>query len=186
MNKNIVLLIHGFEGTPNGSWRPWLMRELEKICVYTAALALPNPNKPILEGWMQAIDNVVQMYPKQKIYFVGHSLGVPAILQYIQQYQPNNVRGSVLVAGPIRNDKKVLMSFFEKELDFAILKKFGKRFSVIHGDNDRFVPFVQAETLSQGLGCNLHKIKKGGHLNEYDGCVELPLIMDELMGFMKS
>jgi len=47
-----VFIIHGFEGEPNGGWRPWLMRELAKFDVYASALPMPTPEKPIvLSGW---------------------------------------------------------------------------------------------------------------------------------------
>lgn len=184
MSKNsnkVVLLVHGFEGTPNGSWRPWLMRELEKAGVYTASLAFPKPNKPELADWISVLNYNVNLFPKSKIYLVGHSLGVPAILQYLQKCKPDNVVCSILVSGPIRNEKKAIKSFFDKDVDYQKVRTFSKRFLVIHGDNDRFVPYKQAVTLSEGLGCQLVTVKNGGHLNEYNGCLELPVALGEIV-----
>jgi len=42
-----VFIIHGFEGSPNGGWRPWLMAELEQHDVYACALSMPNPDNPL-------------------------------------------------------------------------------------------------------------------------------------------
>jgi predicted alpha/beta hydrolase family esterase len=42
-----VFIIHGFEGSPNGAWRPWLMAELEKEDMYCCALAMPSPDAPL-------------------------------------------------------------------------------------------------------------------------------------------
>lgn len=79
-SKKKVLLVHGFEGTPNGSWRPWIMRELEKAGIYTAALAFPKSNNPELTEWISVLNFNTSLFPKNKVYLVGHSLGVPAVL----------------------------------------------------------------------------------------------------------
>lgn len=176
-----VMLVHGFEGTPNGSWRPWLMRELEKVGIYTSALSFPKPNNPMLTEWMTVLDFNVNLFPKDKVYLVGHSLGVPAILQYLQKYRPNNIKHVILVSGPIKNEKKKIKNFFVTKLNYDVLKKICT-YSVVHGDNDRFVSFKQAEQLAKGLGCKLHKIKNGGHLNEYDGCMKLPVLLNQILG----
>lgn len=184
MRKNsnkVVLLVHGFEGTPNGSWRPWLMRELEKVGIYTAALAFPSPNKPELADWMSVLNYNVKLFPKSKIYLVGHSLGVPAILQYLQKYKPKNVECCILVSGPIKNEKKAIKSFFDKKIDYKKIKVLSKRFLVVHGDNDRFVPYKQATILSEELASPLVTIKEGGHLNEYNGCLELPVVLEGIV-----
>lgn len=157
------------------------MRELEKVGIYTAALAFPNPNKPELSDWMSVLNYNAKLFPKSKIYLVGHSLGVPAILQYLQKYKPKNIEYSILVSGPIKNEKKSIGSFFDKKIDCKKTKKLSKRFLVVHGDNDRFVPYKQAITLSEELVSPLVTIKEGGHLNEYNGCLELPIVLDEIM-----
>ena len=41
-----VFIVHGFEGEPNGGWRPWLMGELAKKDIYACALPMPIPSSP--------------------------------------------------------------------------------------------------------------------------------------------
>lgn len=84
------------------------------------------------------------------------------------------------MSGPIKNEKKKIRSFFDPNLDYNDLKKLCT-YSVVHGDNDRFVSFTQAEQLAEKLDCKLHKISKGGHLNEYDGCMKLPIVLKEIL-----
>lgn len=69
-----VFIIHGFEGSPNGGWRPWLMLELEKKDVYACALAMPHPENPLCSEWVQEIERHVIQNKEDDIYLVGHSL----------------------------------------------------------------------------------------------------------------
>lgn len=69
-----VFIIHGFEGSPNGGWRPWLMSELEKKDVYACALAMPHSENPLCSEWVQEIERHVIQNKEDDIYLVGHSL----------------------------------------------------------------------------------------------------------------
>ncbi|MBI4599005.1 alpha/beta hydrolase, partial [Candidatus Uhrbacteria bacterium] len=79
-----VFIIHGFEGSPNGGWRPWLMAELEKQEIYACALSMPMPENPVCDEWVGEISRHIERNSDDKIYLVGHSLGVPAILRYLE------------------------------------------------------------------------------------------------------
>lgn len=180
-NRNvIVFMIHGFEGHPNGGWRPWLMAELERENIYSASLVMKNPYKPIAEVWINEIEENVKKFPNSKIILVGHSLGVPAILRFLQDKNPKNILGCVLVSGPYKIDprakrlKKVLNSFFEKEFNFGKIKKTAEHFTIIHGSDDRGVNFSQGEFLTEKLDGKLVKVNKGGHLNADSGFFKLP------------
>jgi hypothetical protein len=184
--KNIkVFLIHGLGGWPNGGWRPYLMSELSNKSVFCQALAMPSPDKPILSEWINEIEINLKKYPKDKIILVGHSLGVSCILHFLQKEKMKNIKGVVLVSGPYKNEKKVLKNFFETEFDFNKIKKSCKNFSIIHGDNDKAVPFSHAEFLKENLNCDLIKIKNGGHLNGSAGFLKLPQAFKEILKMIK-
>ncbi|MBP7804919.1 MAG: serine hydrolase family protein [Candidatus Pacebacteria bacterium] len=185
-----VFLIHGFEGSPNGGWRSSLMAKLALEDIYACSLPMPDPYTPTRDGWIEEIKHVVPI-PNENIYLVGHSLGVPAILQYLKTL-PEGVKigGVVLVSGPYHNVddgyKEKLKSFFEPAYDFEHYKKTCKNFVVIHGDNDGVVPFADAEEFSKALSCELVSIPNGGHLNGGSGWRELPAALDALMRFIKG
>ncbi len=178
-----VFIIHGFMSSPNGGFRPWLMAELFKNDVYACALPMPDPYHPKKEAWVEAISNAVNMFPEDEIILVGHSLGVPAILRYLQTLSENQkIIGSVLVSGPcysldIENKETKLRradNFLDIPFDFENIKQKSKQFVVIHGDNDPKVPFSHAIEISQKLDCKLVSIPNGKHLGNSDGCFELP------------
>lgn len=181
-----VFIIHGFEGTPNGCWRPWLMAELEKQDVYACSLAMPTPNEPICNEWVQEIARHVELNKNEQIYLVGHSLGVPAILRYLESTEAKNIHGVVLVSGPSENNGyEKLDSFFDKTFNFENAKMKCKNFAIIHGDNDTLVPLSNAQLLAKELNGELILVKNGGHLNGSSGWTALPECLTALNKMMQ-
>lgn len=170
-----VFIIHGFEGSPNGGWRPWLMAELEKQDIYACALPMPTPENPLCSEWVAEITRHVVWNSNDEIYLVGHSLGGPAILRFLEQTSSTNLSGVILVSCPSeKNQNKKLDSFLEEGFNFEKIKHTSPRFVLIHGDNDSLVPLQNAEFLSERLSGELIVIKNGAHLNGSAGWLQLP------------
>ncbi len=181
-----VFLIHGFEGSPNGGWRPWLLGELEKKDVYACALSMPDPADPQPIEWVEEIARHVERNKEDQIYLVGHSLGVPAILRYIESMpKRNRIAGAVLVSGPSMpvDDEKV-NRFLNTPFDFEEIKERIGSCTIIQGDNDPRVSFDHAENLSKNLGAQITVIKNGGHLNGSSGWLKLPEALDAILGMI--
>lgn len=88
------------------------MRELEKRDIYACALAMPNPEYPICSEWIEEIERQVTQNKLDDIYLIGHSLGGPAILRFLEQSQHTNISGVILVSSPSeRNDNSKLDTF---------------------------------------------------------------------------
>ncbi len=180
-----VFLIHGFQGSPAGGWRPWLMRELEKEDIYACALSMPNPDHPILEEWIEEIARHVEQNKDDEIFLVGHSLGASAILRYLDTPEALPIEGVVLASGPIeKTENKNIANFLEQPFDFADIQSKVKKVVVIHGDNDPNVPLAQAETVARELGAELIVIENGKHLNGSAGFNELPQALKALNEMM--
>jgi len=180
-----VFIIHGFQGSPNGGWRPWLMAELEKLDIYACALPMPNPENPSCEDWVSHIALAIKNNSDDEIFLVGHSLGSPAILRYLESNSAQQISGSVLVSGPSeKNDNRKIDSFLDHDFDFEKIKAKCKSFTVIHGDNDPLVPLDNAKFLSQNLSCELVVVENGGHLNGRSGWLQLPQCLESLNKMM--
>ncbi len=181
-----IFIIHGFEGSPNGGWRPWLMGELEKQEIYACALSMPTPENPVCKKWVDEISRHIEINIIDEIYLVGHSLGVPAILRYLEDTQAKPISGAVLVSGPSeKNSNRKIDSFLNKKFDFEKIKSKCKKFSIIHGDNDPNVPLDNAKFLSQKLNGELIVVKNGGHLNGSAGWFKLPQCLKALNKMMR-
>lgn len=180
-----VFIVHGFNGKPNGGWRPWLMGELAKNDIYACALLMPNPDAPDKEEWVKTIKDAVGE-PTEEIFLIGHSLGVPAILRYLETLpSESKIGGAVLVSGLIyeikENGYDSLNSFLSTPFDFKKIKSVCENFVVIHGDNDKSVSLEEGQALSEILYCDLISIPNGGHLNGSAGFYKLPEALDSLL-----
>ena len=82
-----VFIVHGFGGIPNGGWIPWLMQELAKSRIYACALPMPESKEPVVSKWVEEITHAVNNSPEDEIFLFGHSLGVPAVLRYLESYE---------------------------------------------------------------------------------------------------
>jgi len=176
-----VFIIHGFNGYPNGAWRPWLMGELRKDDVYACSLPMPSPDRPMVDQWVKTISTAVGD-PIRSIFLVGHSLGAPAILRYLETIPfPERIGGVVLVSGPYENlkdeDHKVLESFFQTPFDFEHIKKVCDKFVVIHSTDDSIVPFKDSILLANKLSCEVTSLSKGNH---FSGIYEFPELLKAL------
>ena len=182
-------MIHGFKGEPNGGWRPWLMGELAKNNIWACSLEMPTPDLPVKEEWIETIKNSVKD-KTDEVYLIGHSLGVPAILRYLEILPVGlKIGGAVLVSGPIfeikREKYERVDNFIRGSFDFNKIKNSCNHFTVIHGDNDPNVPVSDAEYLSKNLSCNLILIPNGYHLNGSAGFYQLPEALTSLLKMIK-
>lgn len=188
MNEPKVFLIHGFGGEPNGGWRPWLMGKLARENVWAAVPAMPTPENPKKEEWVKEIARAIGE-SGENVYLVGHSLGVCAVLHYLETLKNAHVGGCLLVSGPIHElsgDRyRPIDNFMNQPFDFDHIKSVCSKFTIIHGDNDKNVPISHAEELAQALGCELISIPNGGHLNGSSGWYELPEAFTVLMNWLK-
>lgn len=166
-----VFLIHGYKSSPNTSWFPWLMSELKDMKIYACSLCMPNPEKPICSDWVDEISrNINKTKVDDEIYFVGHSLGVAAILNYIQSdFATKKINGAILVSGRYENNLNIDMESFYTNFNFDIIKNKVKNFAVLHGENDDVIPHSNGVKLAEILGVELITIKNGGHLNKSSG-----------------
>ena len=127
-----IFLVHGFKGAPNGGWRPWLMGQLGELDIYACALPMPSPEKPDKDEWVKTIASAVGV-PSMETFLVGHSLGVPAILRYLETLKRDQkIGGVILVSGPAFEIKKDgyedVNKFINKKFDFKHIKEICKNF----------------------------------------------------------
>jgi predicted alpha/beta hydrolase family esterase len=54
-----VIIIHGYGGSPEINWIPWLKAELEKQGIAVSVPAMPNTDAPQLSEWLPYLQEVV-------------------------------------------------------------------------------------------------------------------------------
>jgi predicted alpha/beta hydrolase family esterase len=141
-----AFIIHGWGGSPNECWIPWLKSELEKEGFLVSAPAMPDPDTPVIEDWINELNEVV-IQPDEDVILVGYSIGCQAILRYLEKLPPAVKIGGVVLVAPW-----LILGDLEDESDWQIadpwLKTPIKEYDVlshtsgivaIFSDNDPFV-----------------------------------------------
>lgn len=181
-----VFLIHGFQGTPNGGWRPYLMAELDKYDIYACALSMKNPNEPQLSEWLEEIKRHVDANPNDEIYLLGHSLGGTAILRFIEQFDYKNIKGIVIASAPChKNENEKIRTFLNTDFNWSVMKGKVQNVVVIQGSDDPHVPMSDAEEITKELDGKLIVITNGKHLNGSAGFTQLPEALSALIDMLK-
>lgn len=179
--KKRLFIIHGYEGSPHANWLPWLKREAEKNGFEVFVPALPNPNKPILEHWLNCLQEVVDKVDRNT-YFIGHSLGCATILRFLQrQTGTSQAGGVVLVAGfaePISLSE--LNGFTSGDWDDKRIINAAHKITIINSDDDPLVPLVVGERMRDRFGAKLVVMHGAGHISEDFGYTKLSEALGEL------
>ena len=177
-----AVLIHGWEGSPDAGWLPWLKNELEKKSFNVITPAMPDTMHPKMDKWVEHLAKIVDK-PDKDTYLVGHSLGNTTILRYLETLKKGEVVGGVvMVAGFSDNlGYKELNSFFTKPIDWDKIKKHCKNFVAIHSDNDPYVPLKHGEIFKEKLKAEVivkHNMK---HFSGDEGMTELPVVLESIL-----
>jgi len=181
-----VYLIHGFEGSPNGGWRPYIMRELEKQDIYACALPMSSPSEPVLHEWLSEVERCIKRDIEDEIYLVGHSLGGTTILRFLEKFDFKNIKGVISVSAPcVLRKENSRSNFLKDDFNWPLIKSRAGDVVVIHGDDDPFVPMSDAEKIRDELDGKLIIIKNGKHLNGSAGFTELPELLEVLLKMIK-
>ena len=150
---NFVIL-HGYEGSPDGIFFLWLRDELQKRGYAVQAPALPNAKHPNLEEQISSVLKTVK-FDENTIVF-GHSLGSVVALKTVERLN-HPVRKLVLAAGfarppSLRGKSRDYEKTFDWKFDFGKIKKNAGEIVILSDSSDTIVPPQEAEYLESVLG----------------------------------
>jgi predicted alpha/beta hydrolase family esterase len=183
-----AFIIHGYQGYPEEAWQPWLKLELEGRGYTVALPAMPHPDNPGVDEWIQFIAGLVST-PDDDTVLIAHSMGGFAVVLYLDALGLTGgaVGKTVLVATGYPSglsaqaaDERtggdpVLRVWMTRSVDAGRVKKAAGRCTVILADDDPYIPVDDATTaFTLNLGANI-VIEKGlGHMNEDSHISQLP------------
>ncbi len=190
-----VFIIHGWQGSPEEGWFPWLRRQLVARGVDVTVPPMPDPAEPSMQQWIAFLSEQVGTCD-ENTFFVGHSLGPQAILRYLQR-QPSYVRcgGAVFAAAFEKlggnfyrsmDAKRALTPWLEEPIHWEAIRGKGNRFVAIFSDNDDWVPLSNVEVFSKKLHADTLVLHDRGHFSGSDGMTEFPELLEELWKVMGS
>lgn len=177
-----VFIVHGYTGHPDKNWFPWLKTELEKFDVAVVVPNMPNTDSPKLNEWLPHLQTTVGM-PDDETYLVGHSLGCPTILRYLEFLKEDEkIGGALLVAGfaePLPHLPE-LNSFTEGTWNSKYIREKTDMLTILNSDDDDAVPFFNAEHVRDRFNAKLITVHGAGHINEKSGYTQVPFVLEEL------
>jgi len=160
-----IILVHGFNASPQMNFHPWLRDALHTKGFQVIAPELPLSSKDELD--MSSIIEIMQKeigYLKNDDIILGHSLGGLLVLQYLEAVEMTETpRAVVLVAAPWNVAKPELRRLFVDDLDAAVLMWKSREFVVIHSKDDMLVPIEHGHRLAQQLCARLIETEADDH-----------------------
>ena len=177
-----AFLIHGWNGTPQNHWFPYLSLELKANGFEVNAPQMPNAGEPKVKEWLSFLRDYVGK-PDKDTYFVGHSLGCIAVARYLATLPPKaRVGGCVFVAGfSGRLHIPEIREFYELPFDSEEAKAHCDKFVMIFSDNDPYVPVAKSLEFANQLGAKTILERGKGHFTEGDGVTALPTALSALL-----
>jgi uncharacterized protein len=185
MNKR-VFIIHGWDGSPQNSWFPWLKNELEQKGFEVQALSMPHPEKPTIDDWVNHLAEAVGE-ADDNTFFVGHSIGCQTIMRYVEQLE-KSVGGLVFVAGFFRllylvtkEEKVIAKPWLEIPMDYDKIKQQAGKIIAIFSDDDPDVDLGDKKLFEKYLNAETIVEHKKGHFSDDAGVMELPSALNSLL-----
>ncbi len=195
MNKRVII-VHGWEGTPEDGWFPWLKRELEARGFSVSVPQLPDAENPRIDKWISKLAETVGT-PDTHTYFVGHSMGCQAIARYLETLpEGTNVGGAVFVAGFFKHltgleddpeTQETDWHWLTAPLDLGQVRRRLPKSVAIFSDDDPWVPLDNQDDFRDKLGSEIVIEHGKGHFSgNRDKAFEVPIILEKVLGMSRS
>ena len=173
-----VFIIHGVGGCPEENWFPWLKDELVKLGHNVIVPQFPTPENQALQNWLDTLEKYKEYITPSTI-FIGHSLGVPFVLNVIEKHP---VKAAFLVAGFVgkagNEFDESMKTFAQKPFNWQQIKENCKKFVIFHSDNDPYIKLSKAEELADNLNTKVILVKDAGHFNAASGYKSFDLLLE--------
>lgn len=185
-----IILVHGWGGSPDLNWFPWLKKELEQKNFEVIVPAMPNTDEPKIEEWVPFLKEQVGNVD-ENTYFVGHSIGCQTIMRFLEQIPEDKKIGGIIFVAPWFN---LIPEIIEEEGDTEIAKPWLKslidtekviahtsRIIAIFSDNDPYVPQTDIKIFEEKLNAKVIVEHEKGHFDDK----KIPFILNAVLEFLQ-
>ncbi|NTU72742.1 serine hydrolase family protein [Candidatus Roizmanbacteria bacterium] len=182
-----ILILHGITGKAGIHWQQWLHDELVKLGHTVIMPTLPSPDHPDRIEWLETVKKLIEGVNPSQLIIVGHSLGVVAALDYIEQTS-RPVLSLISIAGFGEDYGAELNSYFMKvkQLNYEKIRENAQYFEVFYGNDDPYVPQSVLESLAEKLQVEPRIFPQGGHLNTSTGFTTFPDLLSTIQQFART
>jgi predicted alpha/beta hydrolase family esterase len=196
MGTKKAYIIHGWGGSPQGAWRPWLKKELELHGFDVRVPAMPDTDNPTIKKWISFLRKLIKNPDKNTI-LIGHSLGCAAILRFLDSLPGKVVVGKIVLIAPVApigtachpgiirklsdDEKKILLPWIEAPIDAEKIKHSAKKIVAFFSDNDQWIPLESEKVIKENFGARTIIEKGMGHYSNDTGIKKIPAILAEIL-----
>ncbi len=176
-----AVIFHGTDASPSDHWLSWMKSQFEASGYEVFAPELPNCHTPNHQTYEQFLRDSSWDFTNNVL--VGHSSGATTILNLLSLEWLPRVKAAVLV-GTFLNEKLTKNAdwydpgqfdeLFLKSYNPELIRQKAGSFYFVHGDDDPYCEFGDAEILCEKLGGTFIVVAKGHHLGDSSGITELP------------
>ncbi|MEK9146618.1 MAG: alpha/beta hydrolase [Patescibacteria group bacterium] len=188
-----VFIVHGWEGSPEEGWFPWLKRELESYGFAVTVPAMPDPANPLIDKWVSYLKSKTGQ-PNRDTFFVGHSIGCQTILRLIEK--ENSKIGKVVLVAPWiflsdaaiedQESKEIASPWLTIPINFEKIKE-NATYTAIFSTNDPYVPLDSNRRVFENrLGAEIIIEENKKHFSGKDGVDQLPSALNAILEISKS
>lgn len=191
-----VYIIHGWDGSRDEPLFRWLDNELSVRDFLVERLAMPNPETPVIEPWIEKLQESIN--PDSETILVGHSVGCQAVMRYLETLPVGTkIKGLVLLAPWMKLDQttieeegeevvEIARPWMETPIDFDKVKKVAPKIVAIFSDNDDFVELSQKDFFEEKLGAQTVVEHEKGHFSPAENISELPSALESILSLYKT
>lgn len=174
-----VIIVHGWKGSPDLAWFPWLICELKKKGYEVEAMRLPRPFTPDRWTWTRRVRESLNRANPEETIIIAHSLGCPTTLFALQEYSGKPFHRVILVSGFAKPFPVLFVRtwFFGARLNFDRITLKASSWRVIHGEKDPLVPRQKGCELAHELGVECEIVQGAGHFTPQEKHLEHPQVL---------
>lgn len=181
MWERSYLILHGVENRrPAEHWQYELALRLREHGEQVFYPQLPDPDRPALEAWIEAIEAELGMMRGERV-VVCHSLASVAWLHLSAREREAPAADRVLLVsppGPSASSWDVIAPFTPEPLELTKLKLAAMTPRLVCSDNDPYCPEMAAEVYGRPLGCDVDVLHGAGHISISEGYGPWPSAFD--------
>ncbi len=186
-----VYIVHGWDGSPDEPLFKWLDKELTLKGYEVFRVAMPTPETPIIETWVERLQESINL--DSETILVGHSVGCQAIMRYLETLsEESRIDGVVLLAPWMKLDQttieeegeevvEIARPWMETAINFNKVKLIAGKIIAIFSDNDDFVELSQKDFFEEKLNAQTIVEHEKGHFSPAENISELPSALESIL-----
>ncbi|HRZ30226.1 MAG TPA: alpha/beta hydrolase [Candidatus Paceibacterota bacterium] len=164
-----IIIVHGWGGSPNDNWLPWLKTKLEELGHKVVVPSMPDADNPVIEKWVGKLAEVVGM-PDAETYLIGHSIGCQTILRYLETIN-TRIGGAIFVAGwfnlenlETNGERRLAEPWLKTSIDISKVKSVLPKSTLVISYNDDYGAFEENKQKFSEFVTKTVVLHQAGHI----------------------